>query len=293
MPDGKLQEKKYEFFLLASLKPLKKRVGSGVRSGSISLRCWSVSAPKYHGSLTLLVNNRSEFNLCLGASLRGVRRRERVGPDAWAGPRVPPAGRHARPPRRLPRARQDLPRVLQVRFLLLCGNVLEPSRHSELSCQILDINHRLNMDVISCRSPVYFGSMPHDVHSCTHWLRPRDPHIPPQSHWDLYTRALLVSKDRRHLFLTPDINCPVSTWLQWRGGEGVRRRSYKDTRAKASLTKCSVADPGSLYRIQGSCFFSHPVCRIQDLGSPIQQQQKRMGEILAVLPFFVGISFKK
>jgi hypothetical protein len=32
----------------------------------------------------------------------------------------------------------------------------------------------------------------------THWLRP-----PLTPHLDLYTRALLVSKDRRHLFLTP------------------------------------------------------------------------------------------
>jgi hypothetical protein len=38
---------------------------------------------------------------------------------------------------------------------------------------------------------------------CTHWLSPRTPppHISP--HWDSYTRVLLVSKDRRHLFVTP------------------------------------------------------------------------------------------
>ncbi len=40
--------------------------------------------------------------------------------------------------------------------------------------------------------------MSRDVPSCTHWMRPR-PH---PSHWDSYTRALLVSKDRRHLFVT-------------------------------------------------------------------------------------------
>ncbi len=39
------------------------------------------------------------------------------------------------------------------------------------------------------------------VHSCTHWLRPRNP--PPAPHLGLYTRALLVSQDRRHLFVTP------------------------------------------------------------------------------------------
>ncbi len=37
------------------------------------------------------------------------------------------------------------------------------------------------------------------MHSCTHWLRPRNP-IP--THLGSYTRALLVSKDR-HLFVTP------------------------------------------------------------------------------------------
>jgi hypothetical protein len=37
------------------------------------------------------------------------------------------------------------------------------------------------------------------VHMCTHWLRPRTP--PPLL--DSYTRALLVSQDRRHLSVTP------------------------------------------------------------------------------------------
>jgi hypothetical protein len=35
------------------------------------------------------------------------------------------------------------------------------------------------------------------VHSCSHWLRPRNPRI-----W-AHIRALLVSQDRRHLFVTP------------------------------------------------------------------------------------------
>jgi hypothetical protein len=34
-------------------------------------------------------------------------------------------------------------------------------------------------------------------------LRPRKP-LPLAPHLGLYTRALLVSKDRRHLFVTPD-----------------------------------------------------------------------------------------
>ncbi len=40
------------------------------------------------------------------------------------------------------------------------------------------------------------------VHSYTHRLRPRNPLPPP--HLGSYTRALLVSQDRRHLFMTPE-----------------------------------------------------------------------------------------
>jgi hypothetical protein len=40
------------------------------------------------------------------------------------------------------------------------------------------------------------------VHSCTHWLRPRNPH-PLPLHLGSYTMALLVSQDKRHLFVPP------------------------------------------------------------------------------------------
>ncbi len=40
------------------------------------------------------------------------------------------------------------------------------------------------------------------VHSCTHWLRTRNSPLP--SHLGLNTRALLVSQDRRHLFVSCD-----------------------------------------------------------------------------------------
>ncbi len=44
--------------------------------------------------------------------------------------------------------------------------------------------------------------MSRDVHSCTHWLRPSNS--PPLHRiWTRITRALFVSKDRRHLFVTP------------------------------------------------------------------------------------------
>jgi hypothetical protein len=47
--------------------------------------------------------------------------------------------------------------------------------------------------------------MSQDVHKCTHWLRPRNPPPPPPAigHDIRYTRALLVSKDRRHLLVIP------------------------------------------------------------------------------------------
>jgi hypothetical protein len=45
------------------------------------------------------------------------------------------------------------------------------------------------------------------VHSCTHWLKPRNhpPSIP--LHLGSYTRALLVRQDRRHLFVNPWNQC--------------------------------------------------------------------------------------
>jgi hypothetical protein len=43
--------------------------------------------------------------------------------------------------------------------------------------------------------------MSRDVHSCTYWLRPHN--TPSPRFWTRYTRALLVSKDRRHLLETP------------------------------------------------------------------------------------------
>jgi hypothetical protein len=42
------------------------------------------------------------------------------------------------------------------------------------------------------------------VNSCTHWLRVKPRNSPPLPlHLGSYTRALLVSQDRRHLFVTP------------------------------------------------------------------------------------------
>jgi hypothetical protein len=55
------------------------------------------------------------------------------------------------------------------------------------------------------------------VYSCTHWLRPRNPPPPLPPHLGSYARALLVSQDRRHLFLNP--------WMKWFTCRRVMRRA--------------------------------------------------------------------
>jgi hypothetical protein len=55
------------------------------------------------------------------------------------------------------------------------------------------------------------------VHSCTHWLRPPQlsPSLPPRL--GSYTRArLLVSQDRRHLFVIPILIGPGRRPLYWK-----------------------------------------------------------------------------
>jgi hypothetical protein len=72
------------------------------------------------------------------------------------------------------------------------GRLLGDYNPVELFCNTND--HRLNMEL---DLQILFGF---HVHSCNHWLRPLTP-IPPQL--GSYTRALLVSQDRLHLFITP------------------------------------------------------------------------------------------
>ncbi len=60
--------------------------------------------------------------------------------------------------------------------------------------------HSLKLQVkYEVRSPKFIWA---PVYSCTHWLRPCNPPPLPQ-HLGSFTRALLVSHDRRHLFVTP------------------------------------------------------------------------------------------
>ncbi len=71
---------------------------------------------------------------------------------------------------------------------------LDPSTHN-LVWVLHQVNHRLNME-LDLKS--LFGLL---CTLCTHWLRPRNS--PPPPYLGSYTRALLVSQDRQHLFVTP------------------------------------------------------------------------------------------
>ncbi len=70
-----------------------------------------------------------------------------------------------------------------------------------LTRELLDYEYRLNMDI----SKVYLGSMCTAVH--VGW-DPRKP--PPPPYLGSYTRALLVSQDRWHLFVTPWLRATVN-----------------------------------------------------------------------------------
>jgi hypothetical protein len=50
------------------------------------------------------------------------------------------------------------------------------------------------------RSPKFIWA---PVYNCTHWLRPRNPPPPLWAYIRARTNVLLVSQDRRHLFVTP------------------------------------------------------------------------------------------
>jgi hypothetical protein len=63
------------------------------------------------------------------------------------------------------------------------------------SAGFLGLSHRLNME-LNLQSLFWLH-----VHSCIHWLGPRNH--PPPPHLGSYTRALFVSQDRRDLFVTP------------------------------------------------------------------------------------------
>ncbi len=65
--------------------------------------------------------------------------------------------------------------------------------------KMVKIGHRLNME-LDLQSLFDLHA-----HSCTHWLRRPHNQTPSLQHLGSYTRALSVSQDRQHLFLTPEI----------------------------------------------------------------------------------------
>jgi hypothetical protein len=74
-------------------------------------------------------------------------------------------------------------------------------------------------------------------HSCSHCLRGWDPATPPPPvplHLGSYTRALLVSLDRRHLFVTPWLY--LSSGSMGEGGGGMAGSHMTLVKVKCSLT---------------------------------------------------------
>ncbi len=68
------------------------------------------------------------------------------------------------------------------------------------------------------------------MYSCTHWLRPRNNPPPPfPTRLGSYTRALLVSQDRRHLFVTP--------WFTVSAAAFRKHSIFPDIRMKSGQTK--------------------------------------------------------
>ncbi len=118
--------------------------------------------------------------------------------------------------------------------------------------------------------------MSRDVHSCTHWLRPRNPRI-----WTRFTRALLASKDRRHLFMTP---CPSPTHavrgggglsnrsicasLRWNAAEHISKVTFKIHRFLDCLLSCVLGLQHKILLILGVKFFTlnifEPNCSVQN-----------------------------
>jgi hypothetical protein len=63
------------------------------------------------------------------------------------------------------------------------------------------------------------------AHPCTHWLRPSNS--PPPPHLGSYTRTLLVSQDRRHLFVTSwkEIRDVFKEYLELKGSKDYLKRN--------------------------------------------------------------------
>ncbi len=77
------------------------------------------------------------------------------------------------------------------------GSICEENPEIVPKAMTCTLHSKVNYGV---RSPKFIWAPCAFVHSCTHWLR----HLNPLPAFGLiYERALLVSQDRRHLFVTP------------------------------------------------------------------------------------------
>jgi hypothetical protein len=94
------------------------------------------------------------------------------------------------------------------------------------------------------------GFMSRDVHSCTHWLR-ETPQPPSPAFKIRITRALLVSKDRGHLFVTPAYSiCEHFQVARWDGWPGAVRAAGSGQRLDGpgrGRTGCRFQFPAPRY----------------------------------------------
>ncbi len=98
------------------------------------------------------------------------------------------------------------------------------------------------------------------------------PPPPPPPNWDSYTRALLVSKDRRHLFVTPWVGAKHCRGGWGSGGEGVETTENK---IRAPLVYLDTQSDCHLRRYCTHCLHSYtpiPTYSVSQFSSAIQSQ---------------------
>ncbi len=86
------------------------------------------------------------------------------------------------------------------------------------------------------------------VYSCTHWLRlPQSPPSPPQL--GSYTRALLASQDRRHLFVNPCSNIfGVLLWHSFQLQPPLNRERFHQTLSNSVRSTWTERNPANPWR---------------------------------------------
>ncbi len=118
--------------------------------------------------------------------------------------------------------------------------------------------------------------MSRDVNSCIHWLRPcNPPPIPP--HWDSYTRALLlVSKDRRYLFVvTPCLQVMAAAGGGKDGVEIQTARIVKYPTQRARLHTLRTSTPLDPAARQAAATNNKSAGGPQDAAAPFGDRQSQ------------------